>query len=126
MPKILLVDDEEQFRTWLRIVLERAGYAVVEATDGSSGIALVQRDKVDVVICDIYMPGKEGIETITELHRDYPGLKVIAVSGGTVLSEQYDALKVVSYIGAHKILTKPFSANDILEALAELLSTPQD
>ena len=79
---IVLIDDEMLVRVTLSRILTRAGYTVVEATNGEQGLEAVARSTPDLVICDILMPTKEGIETIRELHRTRPMLPIVAISGG--------------------------------------------
>ena len=82
MARILIIDDEEKFRKMLRQMLERAGHEVVEAPDGKEGVKLYREKLTDLIITDIFMPEKEGIQTIKELKRDFPEAKIIAISGG--------------------------------------------
>ena len=125
MKRILVMDDDAQFRQVLRLILEEAGYGVFDAKDGQKGMRLLQTEPIDLVITDILMPGKEGIETITELQQDYPDVKIIAVSGGGRISgENY--LRTAKLIGADRTFTKPFKRDELLGAMQELLaaSTP--
>ena len=82
MARILIIDDEPNMRSMLRRMLHKAGHQVSEAGDGAEGIDSYERDPPDLVITDILMPKKEGIETIIALHRADPDLPVIAISGG--------------------------------------------
>jgi CheY-like chemotaxis protein len=82
MLRILIIDDEDQFRSMLRRVLERASYEVVEAQDGNEGIQRCREAPMDLIITDILMPGKEGLETIMDLRREFSQVKIIAISGG--------------------------------------------
>jgi DNA-binding response OmpR family regulator len=70
--KILIVDDEEQVREILRMWLEKAGFEVFEAMDGKMGVDVHQKTPVDMMICDLIMPGQEGLETITQFKNQYP------------------------------------------------------
>ena len=82
MALILIIDDDDQIRRVLRKTLERDGYDVADAPNGKEGIRLYRENPADLVITDIIMPEKEGIETIRELRRDFPEVKIIAISGG--------------------------------------------
>lgn len=87
MTRILVIDDEPQVRAMLRQMLEREGYEVVEAEEGEEGMRRYREQPVDLVITDILMPQKEGIETIRALRRTNPGVKIIAISGGGRMSK---------------------------------------
>lgn len=118
---ILVIDDDPQIRTMLRFMLENVGYEVRDAADGKAGMSLFREKPADLVITDIIMPEKEGIETILELRRDFPSAKIIAMSGGGRLGpEQY--LESAKNLGAQRILTKPFSKENVLEAVRNLLA----
>ena len=98
MPKILLVDDDDSFRKMLRLTLTKMGYDVVEARDGKEALVLHHQLSPDLVLTDLIMPEKEGLETIEELRRVYPGIKIIAMSGGGRLSAT-NYLKVAKLMG---------------------------
>ena len=82
MNRILVIDDDAPFRGMLRQVLGREGYEVMEASNGKEGMALFRAEPTDLVISDILMPEQEGLQTIKELRRDFPEVKIIAISGG--------------------------------------------
>ena len=82
MKRILVVDDEDEIRMMLRQILEMEGYEVSDAANGRMAVNLFRNDPTDLIITDIIMPEKDGIETITELRRDYPDVKIIAITGG--------------------------------------------
>ena len=82
MKKILIADDEAPMRMVMRALLEDGDYEVLEAGDGNEAIRIVEDDAPDLLITDILMPGKAGIETIKELRQDHPNLRIIAMSGG--------------------------------------------
>jgi CheY-like chemotaxis protein len=121
MALILIIDDDVQIRAMLRRILGRAGYEVVEAPDGRQGIRLHRQQPADLIITDIIMPEKEGIETIMELRHDFPGLKILAISGGgREPPDEY--LQMAKSFGAQRTLAKPFGPKDLLKAVGELLS----
>ena len=122
MARILIIDDDDQFRAMLRTMLEKAGYNdIEEAANGSIGVKLIRQHPFDLVITDIIMPDKEGIEMITELSRDYPGIKIIAMSGGGKIDPQ-GYLEMAKHLGASRTLAKPFKHSDLIEVLQELLN----
>jgi CheY-like chemotaxis protein len=106
---ILVVDDDRQMRLSLRHILRREGHAVSEAATGSEAIGSVEaaNGDYDLVIMDIIMPEKEGIESILHLRRRYPALKVIAISGGSRMLD-VDPLRLAHDCGANFVLAKPF------------------
>ncbi len=120
MPHILIVDDEEQLRTILRLVLEDAGYAVREAINGKEALEKHAQLPADLILTDLIMPDSEGIETIVKLRRDYPALKIVAMSGGG-RSDSKDYLQIARKLGANRTINKPFSNSDILVLIREML-----
>ncbi|MCX6581188.1 MAG: response regulator [Candidatus Aminicenantes bacterium] len=120
MKRILVIDDDWQMREMMHQALERAGYEVAEAANGKIGLNIQREDPVDLVITDLIMPEKEGIETIRELRRDFPDMKIIAISGGGRASAE-GYLSVAKTIGAHRTLSKPFDLKKILDLVEELL-----
>ncbi len=118
--RILVIDDDEQMRTLLRQVIEWAGYEVVEAEDGREGMIQQRREPADLVITDLIMPEQEGLETITGLKKEYPDLKIIAISGGGRIGP--DAyLPAAKELGADRIFSKPFDVKELAQAVKELL-----
>ncbi|MGD8937064.1 MAG: response regulator [Thiogranum sp.] len=82
MSTILVVDDEEDIRDALQMILERAGYEVNTASNGSEAIKLQNSDPAELVIIDIIMPETDGVNAITKIRETHPGVKIIAISGG--------------------------------------------
>ena len=121
MARILVVDDVEFVRFVIRKNLESAGHEVAEAKNGVEAIAAQDADPFDLIITDIVMPKKEGVETIIELKRAYPTLKIIAISsGGRNKNPEY--LKLAEQSGADKILAKPIVKDVLLEHVNACLS----
>jgi two-component system response regulator (stage 0 sporulation protein F) len=120
MAKILLVDDDETFRSMLRRTLQRAGHTVVEADDGAAAIRTLDHVAADLVLTDILMPGVEGIETIRTLRRNHPHLKVIAMSGGGRMTPA-GYLDPAKAFGAVGVLSKPFDNDALFAAIAAAL-----
>ena len=126
MARILIIDDEELVRLTLRDMLEQAGHDVVEAVNGEEGINLHRQNPADLIITDIIMPEKEGIETIMELRGDNSEVKIIAISGGGRMGD-IDYLKFARHLGVQHVLAKPFGMNELQEAvLASLSMKPLD
>jgi len=120
MPRILVVEDDDQLRAVLTQILERAGHEVAEAANGRAAMELQRRAGADLVITDIIMPEMDGIEIITALRRDFPAVKIIAMSGGSRIGP-VEFLNLARLLGAHRTLHKPFALQDMLEAVDELL-----
>ena len=116
MAQILVIDDGYENRVALRKISEKAGYAVLEASDGEEGIQLFREEQPDLIILDILMPGKEGIETIRELKREFPDVKIIAMSGNGT-----GYLDMAREFGAERTFSKPFKGEKMLKAVKELL-----
>ena len=120
MSNILIIDDDTQILRMLRQILERENYHVTEASNGKQGLKLYRENHADLVITDIIMPEKEGIEMIIEVKRDYPDVKIIAISGGgRIKSEDY--LDIAKKLGAHRIFAKPVERKELLNAVRDLL-----
>jgi DNA-binding response OmpR family regulator len=118
--RILIIDDEDQPRRMLQQVLIRAGYEVIEARDGNQGLQLFRASPTDLIITDILMPEKEGLETIIDLRREFPAVKIIAISGGG-RTGNLNFLEVAKRLGAQRTLQKPFELQEMIAAVRELL-----
>jgi len=121
MPSVLVIDDDAALRGVMRRVLEREGYVVQEAADGSVAMVLIEANAPDVVVTDLLMPGKEGIETIVELRDRHPEISIVAVSGASG-GEFEGPLLDAKLLGATAVLPKPFSAGEFLRTVAGALS----
>ncbi len=120
--RVLLIDDDERARTTIRKMLEGAGYEVAEAENGKVGLAvLAESPDFDVVVTDIIMPEREGIETIKEIRDTYAHIKIIAISGGGRMG-YFSFLEHAESLGAQRTLRKPFKAGEIVGAIREVLS----
>ncbi|MDY0389660.1 response regulator [Desulfobulbus oligotrophicus] len=120
MKRILVVDDESQIRTMLTQMLELEGYTVHTAEDGAEGLSLVGRYAFDLVVTDMIMPVKDGLKFIMELVRDYPDLKILAISGGgAIKAERY--LTMAGYLGDIATLEKPFRRDAFLALVRKQL-----
>ena len=116
MARILIIDDEEVVRMAIRKMLELAGYEVVEAPDGEQGVQLYRQAPADLVITDIQMPRKNGLEVIQELRHDFPKVKIITITG-----QESEALSIANQLDVRHIFTKPFRMHELLKAVEELL-----
>ena len=121
MGKILLVEDDDEFREMLGRVLRREEHIVTTAANGNEAMRLLQDNAFDLVITDLLMPEKEGIETIMALRRKIPALKIIAMSGGGLVDPE-DYLVLARKLGATQTLAKPFSGKELAAAVASVLS----
>ena len=122
MATILIVDDEAQFRRMLRQMLERAGHKIIEAANGSEGEKLYRQFQPSLMITDIFMPEKEGLETIMEIRRKFPQARIIAMSGGGREGDDL-FLRHAQQFGAACILKKPFERQQMLQAVSEMLTS---
>lgn len=120
MKQILVIDDEPTIRFLLEKMLQREGYAVITAADGDEGMKLFQESRFDLVITDIIMPEKEGIEIIMEIKRTHPDIPVIAISGGG-FNAPGSYLNIARAAGAAAVLEKPLEKETLLSCVQKLL-----
>lgn len=125
MPRVLILDDEESLRQVLCDVFQEAGYEVIPADGGESGMRLFVEAPTELVITDLIMPGKEGIETIRDIRHRSVEVKIIAISGrgGPYVKANLDRALAV---GADCAIPKPFTPSDILDAAYQLLNAPDE
>lgn len=116
---ILVIDDDDQFRLMLRRVLEKEGYDVFEATNGKEGINAFRRLQTDLVITDIIMPEVEGVETIISLRKEFPGVKIAAISGGGRNAPD-GYLVMAKKLGAELVMEKPIDRKVFIKELERL------
>jgi CheY-like chemotaxis protein len=120
---ILIVDDEPGIRELLSLILEAAGHSVVAAEDGIEAPKIMSSRDIDVVITDLLMPERDGLEFITEIRAKYPKVKIIAMSGGGHIARD-SYLRIARNFGAHFLLEKPFSQAGVLGAIEKVLKMP--
>lgn len=120
MKRILFIDDNEPFRVSFSRILERQGFAVTQAEDGLMGLKKFREESPDLVICDLIMPNVEGMETIQELLRLKPAVRIIAISGGGRVNP-LDYLKIAQMMGAVEKLAKPFSSDELISVIERLI-----
>lgn len=122
-PLVLVIDDDRQVRDFVRAVLTANGYEVAEAGDGDPGLALARRRPPAVVLCDMFMPEREGLETIVELRKLAPRTRIVAMSGGGAVC-RLDPLPYAVRLGAARTLPKPFTDQELLATVAGALADP--
>jgi len=118
---ILVLDDDKNVREYLRRILERKGYEVLDASNGEDGIALFRRATVDLVIIDMLMPRMDGAETMLHLRSAPNSPKIIAISGGSAELDAGVCLKVGELAGASLTFDKPIDGNSLVTAVRQLL-----
>lgn len=118
--KILVIDDDDLVRMTARNILQKAGCVVFEATSGLTGVKLFKSESPSVVITDMLMPDKEGLETITEIRSLNPETKIIAMSGGGS-SKNMAYLQMAQKVGADHSIKKPFKPDELLSAIKIVL-----
>lgn len=133
MSKVLIIDDEGDVRDALALVLGRAGFTVQSVEDGETGIEACRQFMPDVIITDMIMPKLDGAQLIRQIKSEAPTAKVVAISGGgnfgpaayqPAAITTHAFLAAATAAGADRVLTKPFDAEDIVEAVRSLLPDP--
>ena len=122
MAKILVVDDEQNIRNILRESLKKENHEIFEASTGQEASDIIDANAVDLVITDLVMPGKTGLDLIMEIKEKVPDITIIAISGGGGINGRFDYLPIAQLIGADNIIKKPFSINDIKQSVSNLLA----
>jgi len=115
--RIVVADDDPTIRVYLRGLLENHGYSVLEASDGNEALRHVRKERVDLVITDILMPEREGLETIQILKRQHRSVGIVAISG----ADNPAYLNMARSFGASATLRKPLQAQALLAAVAKVL-----
>ena len=118
--RVLIVDDDASIRLTLHTLFERAGYQVMLAQDGNEAVRLWRDHGGDLVITDLHMPGKDGIETIVELLSHTPGIRIIAMSGGGQ-TKRLDLLGNATLLGAVLTIEKPFTIDEMMNVVTRAL-----
>ena len=130
MARIIVIDDEKDIRNVLKEVLERAGFDVEIAGNSNEGLELLREKGADLVITDIIMPGKDGVDTVYDIRMEFPNTRVIVISGGgNVAPLEYEptAIKTTAYLasasaaGADVTLAKPFDRGELLNIVNKLV-----
>src|SRR5215469_8484641 len=121
MRKILVIDDDILVRDTIVRILERKGYQVFVASDGARGVRIFRSEQPDLVITDIIMPEKEGLETIREIRGECSDAKIIAISGGARIGNM-DFLEMAGKLGAAEIIPKPFDPAELISIVSRCLA----
>ncbi len=124
MANIVVMDDDPGLRGAMRKILERGGHTVREAEDGVVGMRLVESEAPDLVVTDLLMPKKEGIETIMDLRARFPKVRILAISGAGSPDGEGGPLVDARLFGAHGTLPKPFSVQTLLSVVDQVLEDP--
>jgi len=123
MDCIILIEDVDNIRGNLKKALEYEGHEVFDAPDGKDGVRLYRERYADLVITDILIPKKDGVEIIIELRRDFPDIKILAITGGGRIGSEY-YLGMAKLLGAQDTLGKPFKQKDFVKSVRKLLKQP--
>ena len=118
--RVLVVDDDPDMRESVARVLAAAGYVVEVAEDGQQAIAVQRARPSQILITDVFMPARDGLETIQFFRQEWPSMPIIAMTGGSPSGEVEDYLTVAKVAGANVTLRKPFPARELLESLSAL------
>jgi CheY-like chemotaxis protein len=127
LARILVIDDDQPFLKIVQTMLERAGHQVVTATNGAEGVREFKRGDFSLVLCDLLIPGGDGLHTLKALHTISPDLPVIMTSGATPRAVGPATEEVVNYLeksellGATSTLTKPFRAEQLMARIDQAL-----
>ncbi len=121
MPAVLVLEDNEAYRTLISEVFAQAGFDVCSEPNGRRVNTLLAERRIDLIITDLSMPERDGIETLTELRYSHPRLPVIAISGDVPLNRDL-FLKLAEKLGAARVLAKPFKMDQLLTAAREALA----
>jgi len=125
MSKILLIEDDATMGSMLSQLLSRNGYEITHVEDGEKGIAELKENQFDLIITDIVMPEKEGLETITEIRKSLKKMPIIAMSGGGKNpADTY--LEFAKTLGADTTFTKPFDTKEFLHAIEKCLRSNKE
>ena len=119
--RVLVIDDEIEICRLINRMLSDEGYDVIDAANGKEGMSLFYKHPFNLVITDIIMPEKEGIETILELKKNFPETKILAISGGGRIHSK-DYLQMAKMTGADLTLKKPFIKSELMKCVNELMS----
>jgi CheY-like chemotaxis protein len=119
---ILVTDDDDEFRHVVRAILEGAGHSVTEASDGAEALRQIERERPDVLIADMHMPGMDGLELARTLRKAQDPPALIGVSG----NDFADMLEMATLLGAGATLAKPFSPAQLLDAVDAVLRSAGD
>lgn len=120
MATVLIIDDEKSFRDTLKAFFSGRGHDVIEAANGQRAVDLIETHEIDLVITDLMMPDRDGVEVIMDIRKRQPEMPIIAVSGGGFMPAA-DLLGTVRHLGVKKTLQKPFELEELGDAANEIL-----
>jgi len=121
MARILVIDDSDEMRKLIKTILIGEGHEIFQAKNGNEALTVFDKNSIDLLILDIVMPEKDGLETITELRKNYGRVKIIAISGGGRI-DAGSYLSIAKKLGVKETLSKPFSINQLKESVNKVLS----
>ena len=121
MSRILVVDDEQPVRKMICSIFKFDPYEFIEASNGEEAMQICNDTELDLLITDIVMPEKHGIDLIMEVSKKFPKLPVIAISGGGGVTGRFDYLEIAELVGANNILRKPFGTNELRNLVKNIL-----
>lgn len=121
MKRVLIVDDEAQMRGLLEDLLED-DYQVLTASNGAEALQLLEQGGAELIITDLVMPKMNGIDLVMAVRRQFPALKIIAISGGGGITGRFDYLPVANLVGAARVIRKPFELAEMRTAVREVLA----
>lgn len=122
MAKILVVDDDRVVRTMVADMLVRDKHEVLAAADGTQAWKILAESPVDLIVTDLVMPEKNGIDLIMDLKINHPKVPIVAISGGGGITGRFDYLPIAKLLGAKSILRKPFHMKELITAVSEALT----
>jgi len=122
MAKVLVVDDEDNMRFMIREMLEQDSHEVIEATTGKEAMVEFRRSPADLVITDLVMPDKNGLDLIMDIKQNYPNVRILAISGGGGVNGRFDYIPIAELIGASSVMRKPFKLADLRDKVKEMLA----
>jgi DNA-binding response OmpR family regulator len=120
--KVVVIDDNIQCNQLVCMILQHAGFEVRSANNGVEGLKMIMQEIPDLVITDLYMPEKDGLETIMELRQAERKIRILAISGGSLNIDLAETLDAAEMFGADAIMAKPFNVATFLNKVNELLA----
>ncbi len=122
MARILIVDDEAPIRAMLREMLAQDGHDVTEAENGAMALARLRAGAFDLLITDLVMPEKNGLNLILDIRKEWPDLEIVAISGGGGITGRFEYLPIAKLVGAGRVLAKPFDKAQLQSVVREALA----
>jgi CheY-like chemotaxis protein len=122
--RVLVIDDNDDFRKLAVLWLQSSQFAAEGASNGEEALELQRRNPADIIVTDMFMPRLDGVETIQQLRKEFPRVKVIAITGRSSMSG-YEALRAAADLGATKVFLKPFALDELINAVNEMSAGPK-